>query len=80
MNIKQIIEAWVIANNPTSQQIKLAELRGSICDNCELKKIILSVTICTGCGCPISKKVFTNEYNPCPEKKWKEIDRPYFNI
>jgi len=80
MNIKTIIEAWIIAYNPTSEQIKLAEIRGSFCNQCEEKKPIIGVIICGACGCPIAKKVFTNAYNPCPLKKWKEVDREYFKI
>jgi hypothetical protein len=78
MNIKEIIEAWSIANNPTPSQKTLAELRGEVCENCPAKKTKLKIAICKECGCPISKKVFTNNYNPCPLKKWEEIDKPYF--
>jgi hypothetical protein len=81
-NFKQIIEAWIIAGNPTDAQRELAELRGKICDKCPSKKVVTKKlqlgTICNECGCPIAKKIFTNEYNPCPLFKWAEIDRLYF--
>ena len=81
-NIKQIIEAWVISYNPTPQQQELANLRGQICDVCPSKKVVTEkleiATICGECGCPIAKKIFTNDYNPCPLKKWGEIDDKYF--
>ena len=34
-------------------------------------------TVCGECGCPIAKKIFTNDYNPCPLKKWEEVDAEY---
>jgi hypothetical protein len=80
MNFKQIIEAWSISNNPNERQLKLAELRGRICDDCDSKNSILKkIPFCTECGCPLSKKIFTNDFNPCPLKKWKEVDDKYFN-
>ena len=73
MNIQEVLEAWIIANNPSEKQIKLAELRSEICEDCDsrIKKLAY---ICKECKCPISKKVFTNKYNPCPFKKWAEVD------
>ena len=78
MKIKEIIEAWTIANNPTTNQKRLAEARGEICDVCPSKKIKLKIPICKECGCPISKKIFTNTYNPCPLEKWGDVDAPHF--
>ena len=37
-NFKEIIEAWIIAGNPTDAQRELAEARGKICDECPSKK------------------------------------------
>lgn len=79
LNFKQIIEAWIIAGEPTEAQRELAEGRGAICDECPSKvKSTLWDYKCNECGCPIGKKIFTNEYNPCPLKKWKDIDESYF--
>jgi hypothetical protein len=82
MNFKQIIEAWIIAGNPTHIQKELAEARGKICDECPSKLIITEKlkigTICSECGCPIGKKVFTNDINPCPLGKWEDIDDKFF--
>lgn len=78
MNIKEIIEAWKIAHNPTEVQEKLAELRGNICNECPSKKTTLGVTYCDDCGCVISKKIFTNSFNPCPLSKWEVVDKPFF--
>ena len=81
MNVIEIINAWKIANNPTPKQEELAEFRGKICDGCPSKKVITKklklATICVECGCPISKKIFTPVFNPCPLKKWKEVDTLY---
>ena len=82
MNFKQIIEAWVIAGNPTPAQRTLAEERGKICDSCTSKKVVTEAlkigVICGECGCPIAKKIFTNDINPCPLKKWDEVDANFF--
>jgi len=82
LNFKQIIEAWIIAGHPTPGQKELAEKRGKICDECPSKQVLTEKikigTYCGECGCPIGKKIFTNEFNPCPLEKWKEVDRPYF--
>lgn len=82
MNIKTIIDAWLIANNPTSEQIELSEKRLKICELCEFRKEYIGkikiTSICIKCGCPIVKKVFTNIYNSCPLEKWKDTDLDYF--
>lgn len=70
--ISTIIEAWIIANNPNDRQKELAKKRMKICFECDSLNHVL--TICNKCGCPISKKVFTNEENPCPLKKWEDKD------
>ena len=38
MDIRKIIEAWIIAYNPNEDQKKLAALRGDICEGCPSKK------------------------------------------
>ena len=77
MNIREIIDAWIIAYNPTQKQKELAELRGKICNDCTSRGVKIKIPFCGECGCPISKKIFTNSYNPCPLKKWGEVDKPY---
>jgi hypothetical protein len=78
---KEIINAWVIAKNPTTEQKILAENRYSICDTCPSKKTITSKLeigiVCSDCGCPIAKKIFSTEINPCPLKKWEEVDNKF---
>ena len=81
-NFKQIIEAWIIAGNPTPAQQELAEERGKICDGCPSKQHLFKEkewgSYCGECGCPIAKKIFTNEYNPCPLQKWEKVDEGFF--
>jgi len=82
MEIKKIIKAWRIANSPEDVQKELSELRMKVCLGCEFKKEILKnikiSIICTKCGCPLIKKIFTNEHNPCPMRKWGDVDKDYF--
>lgn len=82
INVKQIIDAWIISFNPTDKQKELAEKRGKICDDCLSKKNIFEnkkwSAVCGECGCPIGKKIFANEFDPCPLHKWREIDDEYF--
>jgi len=33
--------------------------------------------VCGECGCPITKKIFSNDFNDCPLKKWEEVDTTY---
>lgn len=74
MNIKEIIDAWITAYKPTDSQLKLANERFEICNACPEKKELV-VPFCKQCGCPIGKKVFTQSENPCPLKKWGEVDK-----
>lgn len=78
---KEIISAWVIANNPSEEQKKLAEERFKVCDVCPFKKVVTQKiglgTVCGECGCPIAKKIFSVEFNACPKKKWEEVDKIY---
>jgi len=77
-NIKTIVKAWAISFNPSERQRELAEKRSEICFSCPARKKVGIVHICSECGCPIDKKVFTDELNPCPLQKWT-IDEEYLN-
>lgn len=72
------MKAWIISFNPTDKQAKLAEQRLNICDTCIHRKHKLTIPYCDACGCPISKKIFTDSINPCPKKKWKDVDEQSF--
>lgn len=83
MDIFEILEAWVIAGNPSPVQKELANKRAVICNECEFKKQFIKrlklSTICDKCGCPLAKKIYTKRYNVCPMHKWSEVDKDYFS-
>ena len=80
-NYTEIFNAWKISFNPTPEQEELSRLRLEICLGCEFKKDLVKglkwTTLCGSCGCPLHKKVFSPNYNACPEKKWAEVDYGY---
>lgn len=80
-NYKEIFEAWVISMNPSPLQKELAQKRLNICKACEHKKETINglkwSTVCDACGCPLSKKVFSTLFNPCPKQKWDVVDGGY---
>jgi hypothetical protein len=82
MYLIEIIKAWKIANNPNEGQYQLALKRSEICENCPSKKTITKIfklgIICSECGCPIEKKVYSIKENACPLGKWKNVDAEYF--
>lgn len=84
INISKIVEAWSIARNPTDKQKELAEKRWSICNVCPEKGEVMKDKewshYCKSCGCPLKKKIFTNNNGECPLGKWNEVDIDYFNI
>jgi len=77
-NYKEIFESWFTAFNPNEKEKILAKERLDVCIGCEHKREVLKgvkwSAYCDGCGCPISKKVFSKLFNPCPEKKWENVD------
>ena len=82
LDFKKIFNAWITAHNPTDRQLELAENRNKICDSCPSKKVITEkikiATICNECRCPISKKIFSKDFNDCPLFKWENVDKDYF--
>jgi hypothetical protein len=68
----EITKAWIIASNPTPEQKETALYRSGVCDGCEQKQYVehLAFFRCGGCGCPLSKKIYS-PINSCPENKWK---------
>ena len=78
-DIKTIVKAWAVSFNPTDDQKELAEARLAICNTCPSLTTVRAIRGCTLCGCPISKKVFTQSENPCPDLKWAEVDKGKFN-
>jgi hypothetical protein len=81
IDYKKIFEAWKISLNPTIRQEELAKLRLDFCLGCDHRKEMIKglkwSVFCNKCGCPLNKKVFSTDYNACPEKFWGEIDSGY---
>ena len=73
--ISEIVKAWWIASNPTSQQSELAKKRLSICKTCNsMVDSEVFTKKCNECGCPIGKKIFTDVMGTCDLKKWNKIE------
>lgn len=81
MDFNEIVTAWITSFNPDKEQTKRSLDRAKICVKCPEKKELFHnkewSAVCGKCGCPLSKKVFSQEYNPCPIKKWEESDKNY---
>lgn len=83
IDYKEVFKAWIVSFNPNDTQKELAEERLNICMGCEYRKEVLKgvrwSALCGECGCPISKKIFSKNYNACPKKKWEDIDSNYIS-
>jgi hypothetical protein len=83
IDIREITSAWWDSYFADDNQKKLAKERLSVCESCpslqtKFKKIRkLTISLCGECGCPISKKIFSNKFDACPLGKWKEIDESH---
>jgi hypothetical protein len=75
--VKEIAQAWIIAANPSPEQIILANNRLKICNECEFIKYreASGNPVCGECGCPLKKKIFSPKYDACPLHKWLEIEK-----
>lgn len=84
IDYKEIFEAWKTSLKPTLKREELAQKRLNICLGCDFRKEIFKgvrwSTYCGDCGCPLNKKVFSKNYNPCTQKKWGEVDSEYMEI
>lgn len=84
LDLKKIFTAWVISVNPTSKQKELAEKRFGICKTCPSKIETIQNQEwsfrCGDCGCPLKKKIFSDEYDSCPNHKWIDVENDYFEI
>jgi hypothetical protein len=84
MNIADILNSWITKINPSKDEISLAQERIDECFKCEYKKLFFKnkewSSVCGKCGCPLNGKVFSKEYNSCPEKKWEKYDSKYPNL
>jgi hypothetical protein len=80
--ISKIANAWITAANPTPTQKELAEKRYEICKGCEFRTFALKklkmAEVCGECGCPLAAKIFTQEFDACPNHKWLEVEKSHF--
>ena len=79
----EIGRAWIIAVNPTNIQKELALQRYSICVECSHYKKSRPITHDEHCGiclCPLSKKIFSDNFNECPKGKWESADTKFESI
>jgi len=83
-NPLEIINAWITAANPNEIQTELAKERLDVCMECDFRKEVIHnkewSAICGSCGCPIQKKIFTDQFGSCPEKKWNTLEEKYKSI
>ena len=80
--ITTIAEAWIVAAKPQVWQKELANDRYNICLDCEHYRKSRPVTndeYCNDCGCPISKKIFSQQFRECPQNKWEPVEIEYKN-
>jgi hypothetical protein len=83
IDIREITSAWWDSYFASDNQKELAKERLSICEGCpslqeKFKQIRkLTISVCGECGCPVSKKIFSNKFNACPLGKWKEVDESH---
>jgi hypothetical protein len=79
--ISEIAIAWITAANPTPRQKELAEKRYEVCKGCKYYGKSRPVTggeYCTTCLCPISKKIFSKNFDACPNHYWLEVEKLHF--
>jgi hypothetical protein len=82
-NLKEIAKAWIISFSPSKEQKELAEQRYNICLNCSNYRESRPIThdeYCSDCGCPISKKIFSETYDACPIHNWVEVEINFKDI
>lgn len=67
----EIITAWGNSFNPTKEQKDIADKRKDVCNECPSLKKVTGIEFCDECGCPISKKIYSDK-NSCPLNKWNK--------
>jgi hypothetical protein len=81
INYKEIFDAWKTSLKPSEIQEELAQKRLDVCLGCDYRKEVLKgikwSAYCSDCGCPINKKVFSKNFNPCTKGYWGEVDSDY---
>lgn len=69
-----IAMAWFRSLHPTAEQEARAAQRLTVCDTCAYKRpsMLFDGYVCGACGCPLHKKIFTEQSSGCPKGKWSE--------
>lgn len=70
MSVRDIVLSWIRARYPTSAEATRAIARFDICASCDQRGTVAGVLVCKQCGCPLDKKVFSE--NGCPLNKWTD--------
>lgn len=79
----EIAKSWITAANPSEEQSQLAKKRYQICLRCDKYRKSRPIThdeYCSACTCPISKKIFSNKFNACPNNYWLSAENEYESI
>lgn len=73
--IKEILNAYAVMVDPTTEQAEIAAQRLATCNSCdfidEVDLGVGKVKVCGKCGCVLKAKVFVPEKSACPEKFWE---------
>ncbi len=81
IDVLDILKSWITSVNPTETQSELAKKRLDVCAICDFKREVIHNKewswLCGRCGCPIRKKIYTDQYGSCPLKKWNFIEDDY---
>ena len=84
IDYKEIFEAWKTSIKPTPEREELAQKRLDVCLGCNYRKEVLKgvkwSAYCEDCGCPINKKIFSQIFNACTQKKWGDVDSEYLDM
>jgi len=82
MDLKEITLSWLTKVKHSPLQKELAEKRLAICISCPHKKEFIKnktwLLMCGHCNCPLTAKVYSPNYNACPENKWQDVELEFF--
>ncbi len=71
IDLVNIAKSWIIARDPNPSQRKAADSRIAICNECPHSVKVLGSEVCSKCGCPLSKKIFSPKGpGECPDGRW----------
>jgi hypothetical protein len=78
--LQEIFTAWGIAFNPNNEQAEKAAKRIEVCNSCDKKVTNLGIHRCSVCGCALKGKIFSPIQGACPEGKWDEVDKKFYEM